>query len=63
MKIERANLARYLNLALNESTNADIEDQIWFSDRPFDDSHTSIQTQQIRDALEAIENGEQLEIV
>lgn len=55
MKIERANLAAYIEIALEVSSRADI---IMVGEQ-----HESMRTQQIRDILTAIENGEQLEIV
>ena len=61
MKIERANLAAILKMSMEESRLDDLDRAI--DACRFDVDYISFQTQQIRDALEAIENGEQLEIV
>lgn len=61
MRIERANLAAILKMSMEESRLDDLDRAI--DACRFDVEYISIRTQQIRDALEAVENGEQLEIV
>lgn len=61
MKIERANLAAILKMSLEESRLDDLDRAI--DACRFDVEYISMRTQQIRDALEAVENGDQLEIV
>lgn len=59
MRIERANLAAAFGLAIDKSIDVDR----FIARESGKDVQTSIRTKQLWDALEAIENGEQLEIV
>lgn len=60
MRIERANLAKCIKIAMHASDDIDAE-AAGNGGPPY--KYMSIQTRQIVDLLTAIENGEQLEIV